>query len=563
MNMMQVDLAPAPIDEEQKALDEAMSKLSIEDQNRVEYTLQNGCDVAEITFLDKVFEELDLAIKKLETDNDPNYYYYKLARDKDPSYVDDPKFKIGYLRAEHYNALDAAARMFRNLKLKYELFGIEKLTRDIVLDDLGKRAREFLEYGELQLLPKRDRAGRLVIIDLQNRGYISFNDEKVKDMAKSWFYFFNTLSELDNEEGRVKGVVAIVWKVHRPPLPTIAVGKAIPPTWQNCPVKISAFHVCYGSRSVFNLPDIDTFTLVSVAWMQTFRDMALRRSHYGEVIENGYKLLMIYGIPSDCLPINNSAEHVYKPNNSESIFSNIHTQWWMSRREQIDRAKSDIINSLKSSNNTRDSSALMLDSGRNSIGTLCVENSSVSGSFVRMSWMESRNSMTTNSNDLSGSDLFRISGVSLASVYDDINMIMDPECEDLDVDIAAQISQQMLTPVKKFRIKHVLERDIKSGDIKLGRGKPLQRHPGNMWFREYVAKHYDTYDGMEKKQQTNFSLKIVKEIESEGRKFWIAHREQIGYWIELSENAARDKVSYTFRTMRKNEAEKKKGVLTE
>lgn len=105
--------------------------------------------------------------------------------------------------------------------------------------------------------------------------------------------------------------------------------------------------------------------------------------------------------------------------------------------------------------------------------------------------------------------------------------------------------------IAKPKSRIVLERDISSQDIKLGRGKPLQRHKGNIWFRDLVSEHFTTYDKMEKKQQTKFSKDIVQKIKGEGRWFWKPHPKQKGYWVEVSETAAREKVAYTFRTMRK------------
>jgi hypothetical protein len=93
----------------------------------------------------------------------PGFVAYKIACKQDKDYVDNPDFKIGFLRAESYDAEKAAHRLLRHFGEKLELFGREKLTRDIYWEDLGDDGRSYLELGGLQLLPRRDRDGRLVV----------------------------------------------------------------------------------------------------------------------------------------------------------------------------------------------------------------------------------------------------------------------------------------------------------------------------------------------------------------------------------------------------------------
>ena len=112
-------------------------------------------------FLQQKFQELEMVIQA-STAN-PEFAAYRQALDKNASYVKHPLFRICFLRAEHYNARKAAARLLRHLTEKLELFGPDKLTRDIVLDDLGRDARTCLEIGTLQILPVRDNAGRRVV----------------------------------------------------------------------------------------------------------------------------------------------------------------------------------------------------------------------------------------------------------------------------------------------------------------------------------------------------------------------------------------------------------------
>jgi len=115
----------------------------------------------EPAFLRLKFQELDARIRA--SLGNAGYTAYQTALDQDKAYVEDPDFKIGFLRAERYDAQRAAERILRHLQEKLDLFGSKKLTRDIRWEDLGDDSRRYLEKGGVQLLPERDEAGRLVI----------------------------------------------------------------------------------------------------------------------------------------------------------------------------------------------------------------------------------------------------------------------------------------------------------------------------------------------------------------------------------------------------------------
>ena len=112
---------------------------------------------------------------------------------------------------------------------------------------------------------------------------------------------------------------------------------------------------------------------------------------------------------------------------------------------------------------------------------------------------------------------------------------------------------------------------ISSRDILLGRGKPLQKIPGNVWFRKLISEEYDKYESSNKVEKTRLSKEIVTMIRNDGRRFWRQRRdnsietndsdENVRFWsnwIEISDNEARKKVAFTFRTERKRRPTKKR-----
>merc|ERR1712176_468373 len=98
---------------------------------------------------------------------------------------------------------------------------------------------------------------------------------------------------------------------------------------------------------------------------------------------------------------------------------------------------------------------------------------------------------------------------------------------------------------------YIYETAIADRDVKLGRGKPLQRHPGNIWFRDQIRTMFPEYDRAEKSRQTQMSLNMVHFVRNENRRFLAAAPKLKGYWREISVAEAREKVAVNFRTERK------------
>lgn len=88
---------------------------------------------------------------------------YDLALEISSKYVENPEFRLAFLRAESFDAAKAALRFVRHFELKLELFGEEKIAMDIVQDDLDREAMEALYSGMGQTTDAKDSAGRRII----------------------------------------------------------------------------------------------------------------------------------------------------------------------------------------------------------------------------------------------------------------------------------------------------------------------------------------------------------------------------------------------------------------
>ena len=128
-----------------------------------------------------------------------------LAETKNRSYVEDPKFRLKFLRADRYDARKAAGRFIRFFDFKLELFGEEALARRITWNDLQPEDQAALKKGYLQRLPIRDRAGRAIFCSV----YDGQEYDSVQSLARQHFY----MGCYTDEETDKKGHIQIFFKI--------------------------------------------------------------------------------------------------------------------------------------------------------------------------------------------------------------------------------------------------------------------------------------------------------------------------------------------------------------
>lgn len=155
---------PPPVDrDETEALFAAeLSRLSMQERDEVLHDIHGVSDDQEEdqAFVEKCFEDLEEAISLIPT---IDKIAYCQARDLDESYVSNDEFLLMFLRSSSFNITAAASRLVGFFDVKLELFGPEKLARDITINDLDADDIKCMESGYAQVLPGRDRAGRAVL----------------------------------------------------------------------------------------------------------------------------------------------------------------------------------------------------------------------------------------------------------------------------------------------------------------------------------------------------------------------------------------------------------------
>jgi hypothetical protein len=83
-------------------------------------------------------------------------------------------------------------------------------------------------------------------------------------------------------------------------------------------------------------------------------------------------------------------------------------------------------------------------------------------------------------------------------------------------------------------------------DVLLGRGKTVQDHCGNLKMRYIIEIYMDRYKTAPKLAKSDVSADVVKEVKIHGGRF--LKRNNDVWWVEVTDEAAREKVSMTFRT---------------
>ncbi|KAL3916776.1 MAG: hypothetical protein SGILL_005027 [Bacillariaceae sp.] len=118
------------------------------------------------------------------------------------------------------------------------------------------------------------------------------------------------------------------------------------------------------------------------------------------------------------------------------------------------------------------------------------------------------------------------------------------------------------THLKWIELRQVKERAVASGqqfqgiecpslnDLLFGKGRPIMRHPGNVLLRSMLESKYNEYNNTKgKKEKTEIAWSIVRQLQESSCRF--LKEDGSGYWVEVTPDIARQKISVGFRDLRK------------
>ncbi|KAL3933087.1 MAG: hypothetical protein SGBAC_010549 [Bacillariaceae sp.] len=284
-------------------LSEALNDLSFEERQMHQEAVHGVADkiVENVTFINTTLQELDntlLLNKKGRT--------FEAAEMMSKEYVSARPFRLMFLRANRYDAKVAADQMLRFFDVKKKLFGMDKLVKDITIEDLDEDDVECLRCGYLQWVG-RDRVGRQIMFELPGLR----EGKTVMSVLRSRYYMM--MSGMESERDQLAGCVGIAWAIGEynekssNRRANVELSAAVP-------IDISGIHYCLDEIAKFVV-----CKLIVQAMSSEFRSRFTL--HYGSQQECSYQL-STYGISAAMLPF---------AVGTNRVILDYHNQWLQSR----------------------------------------------------------------------------------------------------------------------------------------------------------------------------------------------------------------------------------------
>ena len=132
---------------------------------------------------------------------------YDKAVEQDPEYVEGRSFLLQFLRAGSFDPENAAQRILRHFDQKLTLFGQDKLTKTITLEDMGEEEKKLLRVGWCGKLPLRDMSSRSVIY--VNLIAIATIQHEISLVSRKRVLMYMISSLAEEEEDQRRGFVLI------------------------------------------------------------------------------------------------------------------------------------------------------------------------------------------------------------------------------------------------------------------------------------------------------------------------------------------------------------------
>ena len=160
-------------------------------------------------FVDEKISELSALLKGGSTEGDKKNLRqaYEMAVEQDPEYVEGRSFLLQFLRAGSFDPENAAQRILKHFEQKLTLFGQDKLTKTITLEDMGEEENKLLRVGWCGKLPLRDMSSRSVIY--MNPIAIANIQHEIPSISRMRVLMYTILSLVEEEEEQRRGFVLV------------------------------------------------------------------------------------------------------------------------------------------------------------------------------------------------------------------------------------------------------------------------------------------------------------------------------------------------------------------
>jgi hypothetical protein len=142
-----------------------LNNLSFYDRSRIQEEIHGAVSLA----MEETPSQIASALQSLQNEIDQTSVAerkaYDLAIASESSFVHRDEFRLKFLRADFFDAKRACWRMMAHLRLLGKYFGPSALLRPLRFSDFPRKEQSIVRAGFIQILPSRDRAGRLVSFD--------------------------------------------------------------------------------------------------------------------------------------------------------------------------------------------------------------------------------------------------------------------------------------------------------------------------------------------------------------------------------------------------------------
>ena len=154
-------LRHAEMKETEDLLAAEMNKLSVQERSRALEDVHCVAEELQETpeMIERALREFDQVVQTVGT----NDRIYTIALNQNRSYVEDPSFRLKFLRANTFDVRKSVDHMMSFLSQKALYFGEEKVAQDITVEDMNDEEIAVMRSGFFQILKDRDQSGRVIL----------------------------------------------------------------------------------------------------------------------------------------------------------------------------------------------------------------------------------------------------------------------------------------------------------------------------------------------------------------------------------------------------------------
>eukprot|EP00533_Pseudo-nitzschia_delicatissima_P011848 CAMPEP_0197278310 /NCGR_PEP_ID=MMETSP1432-20130617/18458_1 /TAXON_ID=44447 /ORGANISM="Pseudo-nitzschia delicatissima, Strain UNC1205" /LENGTH=478 /DNA_ID=CAMNT_0042744663 /DNA_START=79 /DNA_END=1515 /DNA_ORIENTATION=- len=281
-------------------LEKDFAKLSIDHRSQIAQEIDGThCMAIEETpvLLESSLANLAVELKSISYKKKVGY---NKSQKLPKTYINDPNFRLRFLRSQLFDVREAATRLVRYCDFVLDLFGTFALERQIERNDFSKKEMKWMLKGYIQLMPFRDQSGRRVIMQIMDSNIIAEQITRLK------IYTYMAMMATADVETQRKGLILVVWpggpgkdwKIRRQQ--ESRAPHLLSQRHEVLPIRIAGYH--------YYMPDDPIFRLIRsfVVLYGGIGGMKSRmRFHIGRDTELRY-ILQGYGIPVEFIPVTGS-----------------------------------------------------------------------------------------------------------------------------------------------------------------------------------------------------------------------------------------------------------------